>query len=41
VYIINPKAVDTDFHKGKITLPENVESIGVEDVVLVVEKIVD
>ncbi len=41
VYIINPRIVDTDFHKGKVTLPENVESIGVDNVVLVVEKIID
>lgn len=40
VYIINPKIVDTDFHKGKIILPENVEYKKVEDVVLVIEKIV-
>lgn len=41
VYIINPKIVDTDFHKGKVSLPEKVESIKVEDVVFVVEKIID
>lgn len=41
VYIINPKIVDTDFHKGKVDLPENVKSIGVEDVVWVVAKIID
>lgn len=41
VYIINPKIVDTAFHKGKIDLPENIESIGVEKIALVVEKIID
>lgn len=41
VYIINPKIVDTDFHKGKVSLPENVESIKVEDMARVVEKIID
>ncbi|NDK07986.1 SDR family NAD(P)-dependent oxidoreductase [Candidatus Gracilibacteria bacterium] len=41
VYIINPKIVDTDFHKGKIVLPENVKSIGVKDVVGVFEEIID
>lgn len=41
VYIINPKVVYTDFHKGKIELPENVESIKVEDVVWIVKKIIN
>jgi short-subunit dehydrogenase len=41
VYIINPKIVDTDFHKGKINLPESMESIKVENVVLVIDNIID
>lgn len=41
VYIINPKIVDTAFHKGKIDLPENVECKKVEDVVWLVEKIIN
>jgi hypothetical protein len=41
VYIINPKIVNTDFHKGKVSLPDNVKSIRVEDVVFVIEKIID
>lgn len=41
VYIINPKIVDTAFHKGKIDLPENIESIGVEKIAWIVEKIID
>ena len=40
VYIINPKIVDTDFHKDKIILPENVKPIKSEEIVSVVENVI-
>lgn len=40
VHIINPKIVDTDFHKGKIELPENIPSINPGEIVKVIENII-
>ncbi len=40
VHIINPKIVDTNFHKGKIELPKNVEYKKVEDIASIIEQII-
>ncbi|MDD3303077.1 MAG: SDR family NAD(P)-dependent oxidoreductase [Candidatus Gracilibacteria bacterium] len=40
VYIINPKIVETDFHKGKIDLPENINVKSPLEIVKLVEDII-
>ncbi len=40
VYIINPKIVDTDFHKGKVILPENIKPIKTDEIVSIIDKII-
>ena len=40
VYIINPKIVETDFHKWKINLPENINAKSPLEIVKVVEDII-
>lgn len=40
VHIINPKIVDTNFHKNKLVLPDNVKPINAWDIVSVIENII-
>lgn len=40
VYIINPKIVDTDFHKWKVILPEKMELQKIEDIASIIEQII-